>query len=181
MGETNCTMFGLTWTKKIRWIVIGLAVLWGYTGSKEGGSIFSHRSATPVVPQQFSGCNGTELYKNFSCQKTCRHQASASAFRSYSEQTLGRTQSCHGCKAWDGGDALLDAVLKMHDGLSFDSVLDGSSSGSSLDWISRELRPKKWTAVVQHANEVAGASAKRRADTNDTVLLSAWQSDVFLD
>jgi hypothetical protein len=169
--------------KKIRWLVVGLAALWGYYGRGKDGGVFTHRSKTPVVPPKFAGCEGDALYTNFSCMQTCRDQANNSAFRGYDEQTLGRSQSCHRCKNWDGGDTLLDTVLRLHDGFSSDSVLDASSGKTSLDWISRELRPKQWTAVTateQLQSQLTSAGLKMRAGQKDRMVVGSWKNESFL-
>jgi len=119
--------------------------------------------------------------------QTCRDQANNSAFRGYSERTLGRVPSCHQCKDWEAGDTLLDAVLRLHDGFSSDSVLDTSSGKRSLEWVSRELRPKQWTAVAQTEllkTRLSSLGLTREGPDfaqKDRLVVGSWQNNSLLD
>merc|ERR1711934_1352172 len=97
-------------------------------------------------------CNGSRLYTEHACAQTCREQANATGWREYSSDILKRTPSCRQCKNWEGTDPLLEAILRNHDGLPLNRALDAGTGATSLNWLIRELRPKKWTAVTAAAS-----------------------------
>eukprot|EP00658_Telonema_sp_P-2_P052785 TRINITY_DN4106_c0_g4_i3.p1 TRINITY_DN4106_c0_g4~~TRINITY_DN4106_c0_g4_i3.p1 ORF type:complete len:276 (+),score=75.21 TRINITY_DN4106_c0_g4_i3:116-943(+) len=83
-----------------------------------------------------------------------------------------------------GSEMCIRDRLRLHDGQPLDSVLDAGTGKTSLDWISRELRPKRWTAVTatEHTQELVsrGGFAKRTRDA-DRVVLGNWANKSLLE
>jgi len=168
--------------KKTRWVIVVAAVLYAVY-FKDSGGVFTHRAASAVIPPKFGGCNASALYTNVTCAQTCRAQANTTAFRPYGEDVLKRSASCRQCKHWDSEDTVFETLLRMHDGLPLDSVLDAGTGKTSLDWISKELRPKKWTAVTATQSTKALVSTPgmvKRMRENDRVVVGNWQNHSLL-
>eukprot|EP00656_Telonema_subtile_P040213 TRINITY_DN4527_c0_g1_i1.p1 TRINITY_DN4527_c0_g1~~TRINITY_DN4527_c0_g1_i1.p1 ORF type:complete len:340 (+),score=83.20 TRINITY_DN4527_c0_g1_i1:129-1148(+) len=146
-------------------------------------NILTHKAATPVIPPKFAGCNASALYSNTTCAQTCRTQANTTAWRPYPDDVLKRSASCRQCKHWDGEDTVFETLLKMHDGLPLDSVLDAGTGKTSLDWISKELRPKRWTAVTATDSTRALVSSPgmvKRMRDGDRVVVGNWENASLL-
>jgi len=169
----------LTW-RGMRFVIIIIAIYWG---SFYETGLFSHTAKEPKLPRRYHGCEAQGLYTNSSCKLTCRAQANSTAFEPLPPHVLQTSQSCHWCKDWSGGDTLFEHIMALHDGLPAASALDAGTGVTSLGWISRELRPKRWSAVTANhktANLVQNAKMRKRMREHDEVVVGNWQNDTLL-